>query len=90
MEGEVHWPPQRVVNCARAISVTMEESRGGWAPLIEFAQTRKKQNQAKNRDRKSKRKGERELNGLCCSIDYDRAKAKEREGKGSNKGGRAK
>lgn len=39
--------------------MTMEESKVGWASLLEFAQGREKQNKAVKKENKSKRKGER-------------------------------
>lgn len=90
VEGEEHWLPFRVVNCAKAIGMTTDEGRGGWDPLVEYVQNREKQEQADNREKRSKRKGKRELNGLCCSINYDRANIKEKVGKSSNKDGRKK
>lgn len=80
VEGKEHWLPSRVVNCAKAIGMTTDEGRGGWDPLVEYAQNREKQKQADNRDKRSKRKDKRELNGLCCSINYDRANVKEKVG----------
>lgn len=55
---------------------------------MEFAQSRKGQNQEEKRNRKSMRKGESELNGLSCSINYERVKEKVTVGKGFNKNGR--
>lgn len=60
--------------------MTMEESKGGRASLLGFAQCREKQNKAVKKENKSKRKGERGLNGLCCSINYDRVKEREAGG----------
>ena len=39
--------------------------------------------------RKLKRKGARELNNLCCSINYDKGKEKEVEKPAASKGGRS-
>lgn len=36
--GVEHWLPQKVVQCGKAIGVTMEESKGGWASLMELIQ----------------------------------------------------
>lgn len=59
VEGEEHWLPFRVVNCAEAIGMTTYKGKGGWDLLVEYAQNREKQNQADNRDKRSKRKGKR-------------------------------
>eukprot|EP00268_Persea_americana_P051408 TRINITY_DN5677_c1_g1_i2.p1 TRINITY_DN5677_c1_g1~~TRINITY_DN5677_c1_g1_i2.p1 ORF type:complete len:196 (+),score=27.76 TRINITY_DN5677_c1_g1_i2:496-1083(+) len=84
-DSEAHWLPRRVVHCGKAIGVTMEVSKGGWASLMEFAQNREKQNQAEKGKRKFKRKGERDLNSLCCYFDYDKARNQEVEGHVSSK-----
>ena len=55
---------------------------------MEFAQSRGKQNQTGKRNRKAKRKGERELNGLSCSINYDKAKDHETRDHVSSKSGK--
>lgn len=70
----MHWLPKRVVRCGKAIGVTMEELKGRWASSIEYAQSREKHNQTKIRKRNFKRKGERELNDLCCSINYNKVR----------------
>ena len=72
-QGEAHRLSQSVVHCGKAIGVTMEESKGRWASLIEFAQGKEKQNQ-EGKKRKLKRKGVRELNSLCCSSNHEKAK----------------
>ena len=82
--GAVHWMPHRVIQCAKAIGMTMEGTSGGWNSLVEFAQSRERENQKEMRHRKFKRKGGRELNSLSCSINYDKSKAKEAVGKDLN------
>lgn len=62
--GEEHWLPERVIECGKAVRVTMEESEGGWDSLTEFVQRRQKQKKDGKKENKSKRKGKREQNGL--------------------------
>ena len=77
----MQWSPLTVIHYAEAVGVTLEDSDGGWNTLVEFVQSQERQNQEEKTSRKSKRKGVRELNRLSCSINYDKAKAKEAEGK---------
>lgn len=35
--GEMQWTPRRVIHCAETIGMTVDGSRGGWTPLVEFA-----------------------------------------------------
>lgn len=79
--GEMQWSPHKVVHCAKAVGVTVEDSNGGWNPLVEFVQRWERLNQEEKRGMKYKRKGIRELKSLSCSINYDKAKAKEDEEK---------
>lgn len=47
---------------------------------MEFAQCRERHNQAKKKEMKVRRRGRRELNGLSCSINYDKVKEPEAGG----------
>lgn len=37
---------QKIVQCGKAVGVTVDESKGGWAPVIDFAQCREDQNRS--------------------------------------------
>ena len=81
-EGELHatnreWVSHRIVQCGKAVGVTVDESKGGWAPVIDFAQCREDQNRSDKRTCKTRKMGLRELNSLCCSINYEKAKEQE-------------
>ena len=34
---EMQWTPCRVIHCSKTICMTVDGSRGGWTPLVEFA-----------------------------------------------------
>eukprot|EP00268_Persea_americana_P015799 TRINITY_DN17438_c0_g1_i1.p1 TRINITY_DN17438_c0_g1~~TRINITY_DN17438_c0_g1_i1.p1 ORF type:complete len:125 (+),score=25.82 TRINITY_DN17438_c0_g1_i1:476-850(+) len=87
-EGDNQWLRLKVVQCGKAIGVTMEESKGGWASLMDFARSKGKQNQTRKSKRNAKRKGGGELNGLRCSINYDKAKDQEIGDNAYSKSGR--
>lgn len=47
-EGELHasnqeWLFQKIVQCVKAVGVTVDESKEGWASVIDFAQYREYQ-----------------------------------------------
>ena len=44
-EGDaIRWMPHWVIQFAKAIGVTMEGTSGGWNSLVEFAQSREREN----------------------------------------------
>lgn len=63
---------RRIVNCGKAIGLSVDDCPGGWADMVQFAVERHKQNREELELAKSKEKGARELNSLACSINYDR------------------
>lgn len=50
----------------------MDNTRGGWDDLVQFASDREEQNKGELNSGKSKTKGARELHMLSCSINDDK------------------
>eukprot|EP00268_Persea_americana_P061286 TRINITY_DN7726_c1_g1_i2.p2 TRINITY_DN7726_c1_g1~~TRINITY_DN7726_c1_g1_i2.p2 ORF type:complete len:121 (-),score=34.41 TRINITY_DN7726_c1_g1_i2:429-791(-) len=88
VDPDIQWLPQNIIQCGKATGVLVDESRGGWSAMVEFAQRREEQNREELRKENAKRKGERELNSLSCSINYERNKNLQTEKSNSGKGGR--
>lgn len=72
--SNLEWIPKKIIQRGKATGVTVDEQKGRWDAVIEFAQEREKQKRSERGKGKTKRKGARELNSLCSSINYERVK----------------
>lgn len=72
--SHLEWIPKKIIQRGKATGVTVDEQKGRWDAVIEFAQEREKQKRSERGKGQTKRKGARELNSLCSSINYERVK----------------
>lgn len=54
--------------------ISIENTKRGWDNLVSFAKDRENQFRGDLGSNKSKQKGQREVQGLLCTINYEKAK----------------
>lgn len=62
------WLPQKVVQCGKAVGLSVDCCHGGWSGVLRFVEDRENPDKERSVGSKFKKKGMRELQNLSTSI----------------------
>lgn len=72
------WLPAKLKLCGEVVGLSVSKCDKGWESLFEFAEFCQKLNKEFSSLHNSKRKGSREMQGLQCTINYDKGGSKQK------------
>ncbi|XXG77015.1 hypothetical protein AAC387_Pa08g1253 [Persea americana] len=71
------WLSQKIRQCGEVVGISFDNNQSGWQSLFAFAHGRDKSNRDAYNLERARSKGSRELQGLACSINYEKSSSQQ-------------